>query len=83
MKQWKRVTSCPFCGGELEISEHYVFSRDYKITKKGLISKKYTLSSEGPMDCVTGFCLDCETAFDSDMITVEHDGTVYIKIEED
>ena len=81
MKSWKRVNRCHYCGGELEISDHYVFSRDYRITKSGVLSKKFKLSDPGPMDCTTGYCFGCGKAFDSDSITVENDGTVWIKVD--
>ena len=34
------------------------------------------------MDCTTGYCFGCERSFDSDNITVEYDGTVWVKVEE-
>ncbi len=83
MKEWKRVTCCPYCGGELEISDHYTFSKDYRITKSGVLSKRFKSSDPGPMDCTTGYCFGCEKAFDSDNITVENDGTVWVKVEAD
>ena len=43
-KEWHRVTKCPACGGQLIISEHYTFSRDYMITSKGILSKRFSLS---------------------------------------
>ena len=81
MKEWKRVTCCPYCGGELEISDYYVLTRNYRITKNGALSKKFKISDPGSMDCTTGYCFGCEKAFDSDSITVENDGTVWIKVD--
>lgn len=83
MKEWKRVTCCPYCGGELIISDHYALTKDYRITKSGVLSKRFKLSDPGPMDCTTGYCCGCERAFDSDNITVENNGTVWVKMEDD
>lgn len=81
MKEWKRITCCPYCGGELEISEHYSLSHDYRITKSGVLSKRFKISSPGPLHCTTGYCIDCERAFDEDEISAENDGTVWVKVD--
>lgn len=48
-------TKCPLCGGEIEISYLYQYSHDYKLTKSGRISQKYTTRDCGPLDaCVAG-----------------------------
>lgn len=83
MKEWKRVTCCPYCGGELEISDHYAFTKDYSITKNGVLSKRFKLSDPGPLDCTTGYCYGCGRAFDGDDIIVENDGTVWVRMEEE
>ena len=80
MRDFDHVTKCPYCGGELIISDHYSFTRDYRITKDGVLSRRYTVSDPGPMDCTTAYCLQCKTAFDADMISVESDGKVYLRI---
>lgn len=82
MLGWKRVTFCPYCGGELEISEHYTFSMDHRITKAGVLSKRSRKSKPGFMDCVTGFCLECNRAFDGNEVTIDSDGSVWIRVEE-
>lgn len=79
---WKRVTCCPYCGGALEISAHFTFSMDHRLTKAGKLSKRYRRSEPGFMDCITAFCLDCERAFDADEVTVESDGTIWLKVQE-
>ena len=79
MSEWKYVTCCPHCGGELIISDHYAFTRDYRITKRGVLSKRSKRSSDGSMDCTTGYCLSCNTGFDEDEIAVEADGTVWVR----
>lgn len=79
MRDWNRVTCCPRCGGELEISFYYTFSRDYKITKEGVLSKKFKKSAYGPLHCETAFCNTCETSFGEDEVTIEDDGSVWIR----
>lgn len=79
MAEWKRVTCCPYCGGELEISFYYTFSRDYKITKEGVLSKKFKQSEPGPLHCETGYCYGCERSFGEDEIDILDDGTVWIR----
>lgn len=81
MKEWKRVTCCPYCGGDLEVSYYYTFSFDYRITKAGILSKRFKKSDPGEMNCMTGYCYGCGRAFDDNEITVEHDGTVWMKVE--
>lgn len=83
VKEWKRVTSCPYCGGEIIISEHYTFTMDRRITKAGISSKRAKKGTLGSMDCVTAFCLDCKHPFDGDEVTGDYDDTVWIKVKED
>lgn len=78
-KAWRRVTACPYCGGPLIISTYYTFSRDYTITRRGFMSKRYSNSSPGPIGCTTAFCTGCETAFDADSIFIEGSGEVWMK----
>ena len=82
MKEWKNVTCCPICGGKLLVSEHYTFSVDHTITRKGTLSKRTKKGVPGFMDCVTAFCLDCGHPFDGDDVTVECDDTVWIRVSE-
>lgn len=77
---WEKVTCCPYCGGPLEISEHYIFSLDRKITKSGVVSKKARKSAPEFADCITGFCLECARPFDGNEITVESDGSVWVRV---
>lgn len=76
---WERVTACPECGGYLTICDFYTLSLDRTITKKGVLSKRYSWSDPGPIDCTTAFCHECGTAFDADAVHVESDGSVWIK----
>lgn len=43
---------CPICGEEdtLIVSFLYQFSKDYKVTKKGCVSKKYTIDNNHSME---------------------------------
>lgn len=81
MKEWKQVTCCPYCGGRLIVSDHYSFTRDYRVTKKGTMSSRYTVSAAGYIDCTTASCLECKAVFDSDMVAIEGDGKVYLEVE--
>ena len=83
LKQWKPVTRCPYCSGELVVSIFYSLSHDYRITKKGVISRRYSVSDLGSMDCITAFCRGCERSFDNSQVAVENDGKVYIRMEEE
>lgn len=76
---WKRVTVCPKCGGRLVISDFYTVTLDRTITSKGVLSRRYSWSDPGPIDCTTAFCTKCKTSFDADAVCVESDGTVWIK----
>lgn len=79
MKQWVKVTKCPRCGGELVLSEFYTYSMDFKITKKGVLSKKGTRSDAGPIDCMNAYCESCQTCWDATQVFVEGDGCVYLR----
>lgn len=83
MAEWKQVTCCPYCGGELEISEHFSLSHDYRITKSGVLSKRFKISDTGPLNCTTGYCFGCGRAFDEDEIAAENDGTVWLRVPEE
>lgn len=78
MKDWKKVTCCPHCGGPLTVSIYYSLTRDFKITHKGVLSKRFSIVEGGPLDCVTAFCSQCQTAWDADHVCVESDDTVWI-----
>lgn len=80
---WKRVVCCPHCKGELLISFHFSFTKDFKITRDGVMSKRFKRSTDGSLECSTGYCSDCGAVFDEDQICVEEDGAVYVKVKED
>lgn len=78
---WKQVTCCPRCGGSLVISEYYSYTRDYKITRKGILSKRFSISEGGGIGCFTAFCNQCEAYWDGDSVFIESDNTVWLKEE--
>lgn len=47
---------CHLCGGEIEISELYQYSHDFKITKSGRISKRYIKRDCGSMEATVAGC---------------------------
>lgn len=79
MIEWVKVTKCPKCGGELVLSEFYTYSMDFKITKKGVLSKRGTRSDAGPIDCMNAYCENCRTCWDATQVVVEGDGCVYLR----
>lgn len=83
MKKWVKVTKCPKCGGEIELSEFYTYSLDFRITKKGLLSKRYSKSVAGPVECMTAYCDGCNTSWDATQVCVENNREVFIRMEED
>lgn len=79
MDGWKRVTACPKCGGELILSEYYTYSINFRITKKGLLSKKFRKDEAGAIDCMTACCDKCSSFWDAGHVFVEIDGAVYLR----
>lgn len=79
MGEWEQVKCCPICGGSLIISEYFTFSHDYRITKKGKLSKRWSATDPGPMECTTAYCMDCRTYWDGDHVAVEADDTVWLR----
>ena len=53
---------------------HFALTHDYLIRKDGKLSKRYVKSDEGPIDCVTAFCNDCNTYWDGDNTLDAEDG---------
>ncbi len=56
-KQGITRTKCPLCGGQIEISDLYQYSHDFKITKSGQISKKYRKRDCGSMEVTVAGCV--------------------------
>lgn len=81
MKKWVKVKKCPYCGGELILSEFYTFTLDFRITKKGKLSKRFTRSDAGPIDCMTAYCDRCNSNWDATQVCVEADGDVFLKVD--
>ena len=82
MKEWTKVTRCPKCGGTLVVSDFYTFSREYKVTRKGLLSKRYTKTDAGAIECLNAFCTDCNSIWDASEVCVESSGEVFLRMEE-
>lgn len=75
---------CPKCGGTIIVSYLYQTSHDYKLTKKGKLSKTFTRSDEGPMDVAIACCERCPTRWEAGDFSIEADGTFWdYKYEED
>lgn len=66
MADWILANACPHCGGQMTLSVHYALSHDFKIRKDGQPYKRFRISGEGPIDCVTAYCRDCATYWDGD-----------------
>ena len=80
MYEWKQATCCPYCGGELEVESYYSFSRNYRITKKGVLSKNYKISSAAPLHCVTAFCLKCKHLFEEDDVEFTEGDILFLRV---
>lgn len=52
----KRRTKCPLCGGEIIVSNLFQYSHDYRFTKSGRISKRYTTVDNGPIEVAIAGC---------------------------
>lgn len=74
-------TCCPLCGGRIIVSDLYQLSHDYVITKKGVLSKRYTKGPEGSMECMIAACENapdkCPAIWDSDSFDIGEDGHFY------
>lgn len=73
MSEWKQVTKCPYCGGRLIAHEFHSLSHDYKVTTKGRLSKRYTLSNRGSIGAWNVSCSKCETVWEDDEIVIDGD----------
>lgn len=75
---------CPKCGGTIIVSFLYQTSHDYKLTKKGKLSKSFTRSGEGSMEAAIASCESCPARWEADEFSIEADGTFLdMKYEED
>ena len=64
---------CPLCGGEIEISYLYQYSHDYKLTKSGRISKRYTTRDCGSMEVSIAGC-KCGANWNADEFEITREG---------
>lgn len=75
---------CPKCGGTIIVSFLYQTSHDYRLTKKGKLSKTFTRSGEGPMEVAIAACESCPARWEDGDFSIEGDGTFMdLKYEED
>ncbi|MDE7245736.1 MAG: hypothetical protein K2O18_17425 [Oscillospiraceae bacterium] len=69
----KRRKKCPLCGGEIIVSELCQYTHDYKLTKSGRLSKKYTVSDNGPDDAVVAGC-ECGAYWEIGQFDITREG---------
>lgn len=79
MGYWIQITCCPYCGGKVLVSIHFGVTHDFAITKAGVLSRRYTVSPPGPLDCITAHCQDCGKTWDSNQMVVDQDNTVWVR----
>lgn len=77
MRDGVRRKCCPKCGGVIVVSFHWQFTHDYKITKRGRLSKRFTRSSDGPMEIATAACKSCDAYWDADGFYIDADDTFW------
>lgn len=75
---------CPKCGGTIIVSFLYQTSHDYRVTKKGKLSKTFTRPGEGPMEVAIAACEDWPARWEDGDFYIDEDGTFWDqKYEED
>ena len=67
----KKITQCPVCGGEIEVSFLCQYSQNCKITKKGRVSKRYKHRDNGPIGVAIASCLSCGEYWDADEFVID------------
>lgn len=65
MKEGIERKACPACGGQIIVSDHWMFSYDQLLGKRGKLLKKRTKSPAGPVECQTAYCLDCKEVWNA------------------
>lgn len=70
----KKIAKCPACGGTLEVSSLHQYSHNYKITKKGRLSKRYAYRDNGSEEVAVASCLSCGEYWNADEFAVDEDG---------
>lgn len=68
---------CPKCGGTIIVSFLYQTSHDYKLTKKGKLSKQFTKSDEASMEVEIARCEGCNANWGADDFFIESDKTFW------
>lgn len=68
----KRLSHCP-CGGTIVVSFYTVGSQNYRITKKGKLSKRYTVSKSEGIDSATASCEKCGKYWDANSFIIHND----------
>lgn len=74
---------CPVCGGTIVINSLHQYSIDYKVLKKGRISKKYTKQDIGPMEVSVASCKECKEYWETDDFMIVNDKFVDLKDREE
>ena len=74
MHEGTKCKACPVCGGQIVVSDHWTFSYDQLLGKRGKLLKKRTKSSSGPVECQTAYCLDCKESWNADEFAIDEKG---------
>lgn len=56
MNKGTPIKCCPLCGHKIVVSDLFQYSRDYKVTKAGKLSKRYTVNDCGSMEVSVAGC---------------------------
>lgn len=73
MKEGIECKACPVCGGQIIVSDHWMFSYDQLLGKRGKLLKKRTKSPAGPVECQTEYCLDCKEVWNADEFMIDEE----------
>ena len=64
MREAVKRKCCPKCGGTIVVSYLYQTSHDYRITKNGNLSKRFTRDGEHDLECALAACLVCDVRWE-------------------
>lgn len=70
----KKITKCPLCGCEIFISALFQVSHDYKLTKSGRMSRKYTVNLAGSEEVLIASCGECDADWAVGDFSIDDDG---------
>lgn len=73
MSKGTECKACPVCSGQIIVSDHWMFSCDQLLGKRGKLLKKRTRSVSGPMECQTAYCLDCKEVWNADEFMIDEE----------